>query len=133
MPTIQVEANLSRRDLLRAAEQLDPMEFQQFVTDVLGLRARRQVPHLLAAESELLLQLNRGLPEEIQSRYHNLIGKRRQQTLTTEEHNELLRLTEQVEQLEADRLAAMGDLAQLRQTTLPALMKSLGLQAPAHE
>ena len=44
MPTIQVEAHLSRRDLLRAAEQLDPTEFQQFVTDVLGLRAAARLP-----------------------------------------------------------------------------------------
>jgi hypothetical protein len=101
MPTIQIEAHLSRRDLLRAAEQLDAAEFQQFVSDVLGLRARRQVPHLSAAESELLLIVNRGLPEDLQGRYRDLIAKRRQETLTAEE------LTE-----------------------LSALMSSLGLQAP---
>jgi hypothetical protein len=133
MPTIQVEAHLSRRDLLRAVEQLDPVEFQQFVTDVLELRAGKQAPRLSAPESKLLQIVNRGLPEDLQGRYRDLIDKRRQQTLTPEELQELLRLTDQVEQLEADRLAALSELAQLRKTTLPALMTGLGLQAPAHE
>ena len=88
MPTIQVEAHLSSRDLLKAAEQLDPAEFQQFVTDVLGLRASRQTPRLSAAESELLLIVNRALPEEFQGRYRDLIAKRRQQILTGEEYSE---------------------------------------------
>jgi hypothetical protein len=77
--------------------------------------------------------LNRGLPDELQARYRELIARRREQTLTPEEHSELLRLTDQVEQLEADRLAALSHLAQLRQTTLPALMSSLGLGGPDHE
>jgi integrase len=131
MPTIQVEAHLSPRDLLKATEQLDAVEFQQFVADVLGLRARRQAPRLSAIESELLLIVNRGLPEPIHARYRGLIAKRRQQTLATEEHDELLRLTDQMEQLEADRLAALSTLAQVRQTTLAALMADLGLRAPA--
>lgn len=133
MPTIQVEAHLSPRDLLRAAEQLDPAELQQFVTDVLGLRASRQAPRLSAAESALLLIVNQGLPEDLQRRYADLITQRRQQTLTPEEHADLLRLTDQVEQLDVQRLAALSQLAQLRQMTLPALMASLGLRAPAHE
>ena len=66
MPTIHVEAHLSRRDLLKATEQLDPAEFQQFVADVLGLRAQRQAPRLSANESDLLLTINRGLPEDVQ-------------------------------------------------------------------
>jgi hypothetical protein len=133
MPTIQVEARLSWHDLLKATEQLDPAEFQQFVAEVLGLRARRQAPHLSAAESRLLLIVNRGLPEGLQQRYRDLLAKRRQHILTPEEHGELLRLSDQVEDYQADRLTALSELAQLRHTTLPELMADLGLRAPAHE
>jgi hypothetical protein len=133
MPTIQVEAHLSREDLLTLAEQLEPAELQQFVADLLGLCARRNASLFSPAETELLLIFNHGLPEKIQVRYRDLIAKRRQQTLTPEEHNELLRLTDVVEQLEADRLTALSELAQLRQSTVPALMGSLGLQGPVHE
>jgi hypothetical protein len=86
-----------------------------------------------AAESDLLLIVNRGLPEKLQVRYRVLINKRRQQAMEPEEREELLRLTDQVEQMEADRLTALSQLAQLRQTTLPTLMANLGLRAPAHE
>jgi hypothetical protein len=42
-------------------------------------------------------------------------------------------LTDQVEQLQANRAAALVEVAQLRQTTLAQLMDDLGIQAPAHE
>ena len=44
------------------------------------------------------------------------------------EHEELLRLTNQVEGLEADRLAHLAELARLRRTSLTALMEELGIQ-----
>src|SRR5262245_29825501 len=104
MPIIQVEAHVSRQELLQAAAQLESAELARFVADVQRLRAERQVPRLSAAEGELLLRINQGLPLPLRQRYQELIAKRRQQTLTAEEHAELLRLTDEVEQLEADRL-----------------------------
>jgi hypothetical protein len=133
MPTIQVEAHVSGRDLLRAVEQLDPVEFQQFVSEVLTLRARRQAPQLPAAEAQLLEQINRGLPEDLRRRMQHLRTLRQRQTLTPEEQTELLRLTDQVEQREADRAAALAELARLRGVPLADLMQSLGIRGPAHE
>ncbi len=52
MPTIQIEANVTSGDLLRAIEQLPPDEFRTVVDNVLGLQAQRQAPHLSVAESE---------------------------------------------------------------------------------
>jgi hypothetical protein len=132
MPTIQVEAHISGRELLRAVEQLNPTEFQQFVTQVLTLRAERQAPRLPAADTELLLRINEGLPEEVRQRYEHLISKRQDQTLTPNEHAELLHLTDEVEQREAGRLAALAELAQLRKTSLAELAEALGIRAPAH-
>jgi hypothetical protein len=86
-----------------------------------------------AAEAELLLKINEGLPEDQRQRYRDLIGKRRQQVLTPQEHAELLQLTDQVEQREAARTSALAELARLRGTSLAELMTALGIQAPAHE
>ena len=41
MPTIHLEAEVSRESLLNAVDQLNSTELDQFVTDVLDLRARR--------------------------------------------------------------------------------------------
>jgi hypothetical protein len=133
MPTIQVEARLSSRDLLEAAEQLDPAELHHLVTQLLGLRARRQAPRLSAAEADLLLRINQGLPDELRRPYQALIAKRRAQALTADEHAELLRLSGQVEQREADRLEALTELARLRGTTLREVLDALGIRGPSHD
>jgi hypothetical protein len=98
------------------------------VWQVLSLRAERGAPVLPAAESELLLKINRPIPDDLQRRYDELIARRDARTLTPEEHEELLGLTDQVELLEADRMGHLIELAQLRQIPLEALMKQLGLQ-----
>ena len=133
MPTIQVEANVTRTDLLRAAQQLPTDELHAFVGDILGLQAQLNAPCLPARESELLLQVNQGLPTALEARCRELIPKRRNQTLTEEERRELVGLTEQVEQLQAQRAAVLAELAELRHITLAQLMHDLGISAPAHE
>ena|ERR1700682_6134030 len=133
MPTIQIEANVTRTDLLRAAQQLPADELRAFVGDILGLQAQLHAPRLPARESELLLQVNQGLPAAVEARCRELISKRRNQTLSEKERGELVGLTEHVEQLQAKRAAALVEIAQLRQTTLVQLMHDLGIQAPVHE
>lgn len=133
MPTIQVEANVSPRELLRAVEQLSPPELESFVAEVLELRSRRTAPCLSPAEAELLRKINQGLPDELRSRFAALKARRQAEVLTPEEHAEMLGLTVQVERQEAERLQTLGDLAQLRKTTLPKLLAELGIRAPAHE
>jgi hypothetical protein len=133
MPTIQIEAQVSNRDLLRAVEQLPANELNHFVEEVLALRSQRDAPRLSATETELLLRINRGLPEDRWQRYEELIGKRRAETLTAAELAELQGCTDEAEQCEADRLAALAQLAQLRQTTLSQLMASLGISPASYD
>ncbi len=85
-------------------------------------------PHLPQRESELLLRINQGLPDDTARRYRDLISRRRTGTLSPEEHEELLRLTDRAEVLEADRLAHLAELARLRHTSLSRLMEELGIQ-----
>jgi hypothetical protein len=82
------------------------------------------------AETDLLRQINQGLPEQVRGRYEELIRKRQDQTLTSEEHAELLRLTDQAEMLEASRAQALVRLPQLRQKPLAAVLSDLGI--PEH-
>jgi hypothetical protein len=131
MPTIHVEARVSGDDLLDAARQLDPAEFQQFVAGVLDLRAQRQAPRVSATEADLLLRINAGLPDGVRQRCRELREKRQDGTLAPEEQAELFRLTDDVERQQADRVAALTELAQLRRVSLSALMDQLGIRAPA--
>jgi hypothetical protein len=77
------------------------------------------------------LRINSRLPEDVQRRYAELIAKRDAETLGDEEHQELLRLTKQVEAFDVARVEALSQLASRRGVTLSALMRQLEIASPA--
>lgn len=83
-------------------------------------------------ESILLQKINQGLPVAIQQQFDDLNEKRRDETLTDEEHQALLALIEQIEESDVERVKDLGQLAQLRNVSLSVLMKQLGLGEHAH-
>ena len=129
MPTIHLEAQVSPDDLIRAADQLSPPELERVVSQLLALLAHRRAPSLSPAETELLQAINQGLPSELRERYEALIERRRESTLTPEEHDELLRRTDEVEAVEARRASSLAELARLRGVSLAEVMDSLGIRA----
>jgi hypothetical protein len=133
MPTVYVEAKISRDELLKAVDQLSPPELSQFVSQVLALRARREAPSLSASESQLLIRINQSLPDEIRRRSEKLIAKRQAETLSQEELEELLHLTDVVEDLQASRMDALIALAQSRGVSLGVLMADLGIPELSHD
>lgn len=80
------------------------------------------------SSAELLLKINQGLPDDVARRYRELIAKRRVGALNPGEREEILRLTDRAESLEANRLAHLAELARVRRTSLAALMEELGIQ-----
>lgn len=132
MPKVNIEAELSVSDLLQAIEQLSLPELEQLASRAIALKAQRNAPSLSKEEGELLLEINRGIAPEMQSRYEDLIAKRQAENLTAEEYEELLRLSDRIEVLEAKRLELLARLAQLRQTSLAALLQELEIQPSPH-
>lgn len=90
---------------------------------------RQRVPsHLSPEESALLQKINQGLPETVWQEYHDLIAKRRAETLAIEEQERLVALSERVEEAHAERMAHLAELAQRRQVPLKTLMRQLGVK-----
>jgi hypothetical protein len=129
MTTIQIE--VSRDRLPQAIDQLDADELSELVTELLNLRARRYVPVLSHEETELFQRINQWLTAEEQEQRFRLQQKLEDETLTATEQEELIQLNDKAEGLNAQRVEALAQLAALRQTTLPQLMRSLGLETPA--
>jgi hypothetical protein len=73
-------------------------------------------------KSILLQKIDRTLPPIIQQRYNELRSNLQAETLTPIEHQELLNLTDTVEQFDVERLQHLLALAQLRQVSLPELL-----------
>jgi len=132
MPTAQVDVQLPSSRLLEAIEKLSLSELDQLFSRIIALRAQRKAPHLSAKESELLMKINQGLPAEVQARLNALAGKRRAGMLTSEEHRELLGLVNQLENAEAKRVEALGELAYLRGIAVTTLMQNLGIRPPEY-
>lgn len=88
------------------------------------------VRRLSKAESELLLNINQGVPTALQYCYNELINKRQNRQLTLQEYEELLQLTDQVEVLDAQRVEYLIELAQMWHKPLPLLMAELGIRSP---
>src|SRR3989442_8901178 len=99
--------SVSTKELLQAAEQLSGQELDELVSNLLHLRAQRMAPCLPHTEDALLQQINASLPSKERRRYRQLIQKRRTLTLSPQEHEELLKMTEQEERHNLERVEAL--------------------------
>jgi len=133
MPTIRVRAELSAKDLMTAVKKLSPNELDKFVTEVKALETHRQMSRLSPREKALLARINQGLPKGLRTRYYALVGKMQAETISKKEHQELLRLTDEVEKLQVDRLKLMVKLSRIRNTSLTRLMEELPIKTPSHD
>ncbi|MEJ7710032.1 MAG: hypothetical protein WKF84_09265 [Pyrinomonadaceae bacterium] len=133
MPTIQIEADF----IIRATSEtprgeMPRRELHYFIEQMLSLRAQHGRSASCCWNPNLLLKTNQPVPAEMQRRYDELIARPDERTLTPNEHQKLLRLTDQVETLEAERLGRLIELAKLRQVSLDEVMRQLGLEPLPH-
>jgi hypothetical protein len=71
------------------------------------------------------------LSSETQQRYEALQAKLQSQSISAEEHQELLELINTVEQADAKRLENLIALSQLRKVSLDDLLKQLDIRQPS--
>ncbi len=130
MTTIPID--VSTEQLIRAVERLPQEELETFVAQIVALRAQRVASHLSKEETALLLLINAGISPDVQRRFNDLVTKRQTETISSAELTELIQITDVIEQQDTQRLAALIELAQLRHTSVPQLVDTLGIRSPAH-
>lgn len=123
---------LSTEQIMAAVAHLSLPELRQVFDRVLALQAERKADHLSAAESALLLRVNHGLPPEIRRRIAALRAMRDEESISDAEYEELTRLTDHAEEVHAERMRALVELAQLRGVSLPVLLDQLGVAPPVN-
>ena len=79
-------------------------------------------------ETELLHLINEGFSDEFYTRYEDLLDKQDDDTITSDESNELISLNDRLELHQAERLKSVGELARLRNVSFDVMMQSLGIQ-----
>ena len=122
----ELEARL-REEAARAGQDPDSL-VRDALEQWLRLAQSARADALPRKETELLLAINQGLAPELWQRYHELIAKRRAETLTPDERTHLIELSDRIEEANARRMEALIELARLRQTSLEALMDQLGIK-----
>ena len=122
--------HLTTKDILSAVSHLSLPELEQVFERVLALQAERKAVHLSREESALLSRVNQGLPRELRERLTLLRAKREEESISDAEYEELTKLTDQAEELHADRMSALVELTKLRGVSLPILMEQLGVHFP---
>ncbi len=130
MSISEVRPQISLDELLSDVAQLDTPALERFISQVLTVRARRLAPCVPQGEAALLEKINAGVPQAVRQRHDALSARRRAETLTSEEHQELLTLIDRTEQVDAERARALADLARLRKISVPELMAALGISPP---
>ena len=115
-------------EIIEGMTAFDTQTLEQFMQQVGNLVARKKAPnHLSERESDLLMAINYCIPAELQQRFEVLSAKSQSGLLTNDEHAEMIRLIDQLEQKHAERLEKLLDLAQLRGVPLKTLMQELQL------
>lgn len=97
-----------------------------------GGAVKKEVPHFSKKESELLLRIGREFPSGQWQRIEELTDKMEFESITDEEHAELLRLTDLLEADRVKRLEAVVELAKYRKVSLDEVMKQLGMEPGRH-
>ncbi len=100
------------------------LDLDHFVNELL----EKQLQSISSKEDELLLKINLGISEEKWTTYYRLIEKRKAETLTSIEHQQLIDISNEIEIANAERIKHLVELAQLREVSLKDLMHDLGIK-----
>jgi len=93
----------------------------------------RRVLHLSHEESDLLRQIDHRIDPDVQTRFDELVALRRTESLTQEQHRELLALTDRIEAHDARRLELLAELSRLRGIPLKKLRSLMDLYPTEHD
>ena len=136
--TITIEINPEIESQLQYAAARAGVAPETYIVGLLQQNLRRATVrrktdrNLPRQEAELLQKINRSLSQIQWERYDQLVGKRQAETLTPEELDELMALSDQIETANVRRIKYLAELARLRNTTVSALIAELGIKPRSH-
>lgn len=122
---------MDAQSLLYNASQMPVTELESFIYQLNALVTRKKTPDNNLRDTALLEKINRTvLAQSKRERCQTLIYKLEMETISDTDQAELERLVEEEEKIRVKRLKYLIELSQLRNVTLPQLMKILELTKP---
>jgi hypothetical protein len=121
--TVDLPVEIVQQLELQAKQQgLDP---QQLASDLIVEILGKQSTEKEVSEIDLLQRVNLGFGDEWWTLYQSLIELRQSETLTEDEHLQLIEMSDALELANVDRIKALIVIAQLRGCDVKDVMKSL--------
>lgn len=129
MATIQITQDnaFPVDEVLAGIARLKTPDLEHFQQEVNLLLGRHRGTSLKEQESILLEKINNRVIPAVWQRYEVLHLKMQEETITPDEHSELLTLVEQMETANVEWLKNIVELARLRAVTPQVLMQQLGI------
>jgi hypothetical protein len=134
MMTLTIEIPSEMESRLRDEAARAGMDVTVFVAKTLEARlgsSANGANRLSREETELLEKINSAFSPETVHRYRDLVARRQAETLTPAEHDELIRLSDEIELANAARVAYVIELARLQRVPVDTLIQQLGIPIPA--
>jgi hypothetical protein len=110
-------------DILTRIEQLDKPTLLKFADIVNGLISKKS--QVGQREVQLLKRIKTHIPSSMKRRQKELYANMQNNTLSLPERDELILLNTMIEEKTAERIALMGELAQLRHISIEQLNHQL--------
>ena len=126
MTTITLNLSPELEHQIRTEAARQGVEPDRYILNALQERLQPRHPTTQPTEADLLQQINIGFSAQTWEEYHALIAKRHAETLTPEEHEQLIQMSSRLEQLNVARIQALIQLATFRNQPLTELMQTLG-------
>ena len=118
-----VHLEVTTENLLNAVVQMPESEFNRFVENARKLRQNGENKKKISpAEADLLHKISNIYPADKRRRYNELYARFKDENLAKGEYEELLKLNNEFEMLDAERIGLIGELAKLRGQTLTQVM-----------
>ena len=113
---------------MQEVAQAEGLDVSALVHETMAARLREYDPARSLTESDLLARINRGFPDAFWDRYRQLIAKRRAETMTPEEQQEAIGMSDRLEAWHVERLRYLIKLAEMRHVSVDALTHEMGLR-----
>ena len=130
MQTVEIKKGLQVgiEDLVQGISRLNTDELTSFFEHLNRVIGGQKSPTPLGEEAILLKQIKAIIPASVIRRLKELQTKRYDNTLSEKEQEEMLLITDFIEEKSAERVVLLAALAKIRQVSLPDLMKQINLK-----
>lgn len=128
---MSITINLSHQieEKLKSITTQNGMALEDYIEQLIA----ENIDESLSKEDQLLLKINKGIAIEKWERFYELKAKREAENLTGNEHQELIEVYSEIEEVHAQRLLYLVELADLKGISVRDLMNELGIKTQKNE